>query len=254
MAGPSWAAGPPRLQAHLAGWLGAWPPRKPLRIVGAVQREVAGWDGQLHPALGVASPGDGAVLSVQGRHALAVRLLAADASLAEVLTGLPAAIGQEGRGTFEAVFRWTTAPEPLTDAGDWLDADDPDVPAWLRPFGGEVLTARDPYGRYLAGVGIKRHDRYGHELAVVTEPAARGRGLARRLVAQAARRVLDFGAVPTYQHDPANSASAAVALAAGFPDRGWTSFGLAEAGPDRTGTAQPEQPRRDSPQPRQQHS
>jgi predicted GNAT family acetyltransferase len=75
-------------------------------------------------------------------------------------------------------------------------------------------------------VGIKHHDRHGHELAVGTEPAARGRGLARRLVAQAARRILDEGAVPTYQHDPANIASARVAEAAGFPDRGWRSIAL----------------------------
>ncbi|PWU56502.1 GNAT family N-acetyltransferase, partial [Micromonospora globispora] len=53
-----------------------------------------------------------------------------------------------------------------------------------------------------------------------------GRGLARRLVAQAARRVLDEGAVPTYLHAFDNPASARVAEAAGFPDRGWTSYGV----------------------------
>ncbi|MEO3777123.1 GNAT family N-acetyltransferase [Micromonospora sp. B11E3] len=78
--------------------------------------------------------------------------------------------------------------------------------------------------RPLAGAAIKRHDAHGHELAVGTVPAARGRGLARRLVARAARRVLDEGAVPTYRHDPANVASARVAAAAGFPDRGWWSY------------------------------
>jgi predicted GNAT family acetyltransferase len=90
-----------------------------------------------------------------------------------------------------------------------------------------VLIARDPEsGAYLAGVGLKHHDRYGQEIAVGTEPAARGQGLARRLVAQAARRVLDEGAVATYQHDPANIASSRVADAAGFPDRGWRSYGM----------------------------
>ena len=58
-----------------------------------------------------------------------------------------------------------------------------------------------------------------------------GRGLARRLVAQAARRVLDEGAVPTYLHDPANVASAKVADAAGLPDRGWSVLGLFERQP-----------------------
>jgi hypothetical protein len=32
--------------------------------------------------------------------------------------------------------------------------------------------------------------------------------------------------VPTYQHDPANVASARVADAAGFPDRGWRSMAM----------------------------
>jgi predicted GNAT family acetyltransferase len=75
-------------------------------------------------------------------------------------------------------------------------------------------------------VGIKHHDAYGRELAVGTDEAARGRGLARRLVAQAARRILDEGGIPTYQHDPANVASARVADASGFPDRGWRSAGM----------------------------
>nr|WP_246277875.1 GNAT family N-acetyltransferase [Phytohabitans rumicis] len=101
------------------------------------------------------------------------------------------------------------------------------MPQWLRPFGGEVLIAREPStGAYLAGVGIKRHDGHGNELSVGTEERARGQGLARRLVAQAARRVLDEGAVPTYLHSFDNVASARVAEAAGFPDRGWIVYGV----------------------------
>jgi hypothetical protein len=38
--------------------------------------------------------------------------------------------------------------------------------------------------------------------------------------------VVDEGMVPTYLHDPANVASAHVAEAAGFPDRGWAVLGL----------------------------
>ena len=94
-----------------------------------------------------------------------------------------------------------------------------------------MLVARDEAGRHLAGVGVKRHDGPGQELAVVTEPAAAGRGLARRLVAQAARRVLDEGAVPTYLHATGNAASARVATAAGFADEGWSAYLLVD--PDR---------------------
>jgi predicted GNAT family acetyltransferase len=92
-----------------------------------------------------------------------------------------------------------------------------------------VLVAWDDAGRYAAGVGRKRHDEHGQELAVATEAAYRGRGLARRLVAQATRRVLDEGAVATYLHAFDNHASARVAEAAGFPDRGWSVYGLPTA-------------------------
>jgi predicted GNAT family acetyltransferase len=77
-------------------------------------------------------------------------------------------------------------------------------------------------------VGRKQHDNHGHELSVGTDERHRGRGLARLLVAQAARRVLADGAVPTYLHAFDNIASAHVADAAGFPDRGWRVFELFE--------------------------
>ncbi|MDR8411687.1 GNAT family N-acetyltransferase [Nonomuraea sp. 3-1Str] len=221
-----------RLSEHLARWLGAWPPASGLDIVGEPGRTRPGWDGRLHPVLGVAGP-EGGVLSVPPEHAGPVsRRYAADGDLAVVGPQVPAMVGYPQRGWFTAVYRWTLRPPTLPEAGEWVPADDPHVPAWLRPFGGDVLVARDQEtGAHLAGVGIKRHDAYGHELAVVTAPQAQGRGLARGLVAQAARRVLDEGAVPTYMHAPDNLASAAVAVAAGFPDGGWTSFGLTEETP-----------------------
>lgn len=215
-----------RLYHHLVTWLGQWPAGRPLQVVGSWRRVRPGWDGRLHPVVGVAAPG-GAVLSVPPARVAAVRAIAG-LPVTELLGRLPAAVGHPGRSAYRAVFRYTLAPAPLPDAGEWVPADDPVVPVWLRPFGAEVLVARDDAGGYLAGVGIKRHDRFGHELSVGTEPAARGRGLARRLVAQAARRVLDEGAVPTYLHDVRNAASARVAEAAGFPDRGWAAYGLVE--------------------------
>ena len=227
-----------RLPHHLAAWLGRWPAAGPFDVIGWPGRLRPGWDGRLYPALGIATP-DGTVLSVPPDAEPAARGLAGLPldRLVEVLPATVAVAGgprdrvlasaAEDLTAYRAVFRWSLRPAPLPDAGVWQSAQDPDVPEWLRPFGGEVLVARDPdTGAYLAGVGIKRHDGCGGELAVGTDPAARGRGLARRLVAQAARRVLDEGGVPTYQHDPANVASARVAEAAGFPDRGWTSFGV----------------------------
>ncbi|MGE3254093.1 GNAT family N-acetyltransferase [Pseudonocardia sp.] len=213
-----------RLTAHLAAWLGRWPGDGPgLTVVGSAARVAPGWDGRVYPLIGVSSPESGVLSVPPGTEAAVAAALAAGDR-----RGVPAAAGLAGRW-FSGVFRWSIAPAPLPEAGEWVAAADPSVPAWLRPFGGEVLVARDPgSGEHLAGVGIKRHDAYGRELAVVTTDRARGRGLARRLVAQAARRVLDEGAVPTYLHDPANLGSAKVATAAGFADLGWQVHGLAE--------------------------
>ncbi|MFD1324575.1 GNAT family N-acetyltransferase [Micromonospora sonneratiae] len=213
-----------RLYRHLVTWLGQWPARQPVHVVGSTRRTEPGWDGRLHPVIGVADP-DRMVLSVPPGRTERVRELR-HLPPGKLLAALPEAVGHDDWYGYRAVFRYTLAPAPLPEVGEWLPVDDPVVPPWLRPFGGEVLVVRDGAGRYLAGAGIKRHDRYGHELSVGTEPAARGQGLARRLVARAARRVLDEGAVPTYLHEPANIGSARVAESAGFADRGWWAYGL----------------------------
>jgi GNAT superfamily N-acetyltransferase len=216
----------PRIRRHLAHWLGQWPATADLSVVGSTRRDQPGWDGGIHPLIGVRAV-QGTVLSVPpGRLDPVRRLVAGATSRGELLAGLPGAVDRPGSAVYTGVFRWSNRPADLDDAGTWVDSSDPVVPGWLRVFGQQVLLATDPdTGGYLAGVGLKRHNQYGYELAVGTEPVARGRGLARRLVAQAARRVLDEGAVPTYQHAPDNIASARVADAAGFPDRGWTSLG-----------------------------
>ena len=211
-----------RLVRHLRTWLGVWPGSGPgLTVVGSPRRAEPGWDGQPHPIVGVTDADGRGVLSVLPPVADAVRATVGAGELAAV----PAAAGIDGR-LFIGVFRWSATPAALPDAGEWVAADDPSVPPWLRPFGGDVLVARDPAtGEHRAGVGIKRHDAFGCELAVVTVPAAQGRGLGRRLVAQAARRVLADGAVPTYLHAPDNHAAARLAEAAGFPDVGWHVLG-----------------------------
>jgi GNAT superfamily N-acetyltransferase len=195
-----------RLDAHLASWLGEWPPGDAVVVTTSPARTAPGWDGRVLAFVGVRSP-LGTVVSVAPDH----------------LDDAGEAI--RGGRVAEAIFRWCEEPpststvEPL---GEWVAAADERVPPWLKPFGHDVLVHFDPAtGRYAAGVGLKRHDELGWEISVGTEPSHEGRGLARRLVVAAARRVIDEGKVPTYLHDPANTASAHVAEAAGFPDRGW---------------------------------
>jgi GNAT superfamily N-acetyltransferase len=197
-------AGMGRLETFLAEWLGRWPPATARDVVAHPLRGVPGWDGTVRPAV--------AVGNAEGRWVVSVAPGRADAP--DPLDGLVLS---------EMVFRWTDDPAPLETLGDWLPADDPVVPAWLRPFGGDVLIVTDDDG-YLAGVGLKRHLDSGWEISVGTEPRGRGRGLARRLVATAARRVVDEGRVVLYLHDPENHASAAAAVAAGIPDRGWRTL------------------------------
>jgi GNAT superfamily N-acetyltransferase len=217
-----------RLGAHLRAWLGAWPPaRAELEVVGSEQRVRAGWDGQVYPVIGVVDADGRGGLSAPPGIADAVGEQLTRGGRAAALAALPGLLGTPGASTYAGiVFRWSESPTAGEDVGVWRAADDPSVPQWLHPFGGEVLVAEDDGGTHLAGVGIKVHDEVGRELAVVTAEAARGRGLARLLVAQAARRVLDEGGIPTYLHHPSNIGSAHVADAAGFPDLGWTAVGI----------------------------
>ena len=220
---------PEPLTRHLRSWVGAWPPQQRLDIVAAGVRDRPGWDGKVRPVMGAGSP-VGAVLAVSPRHHDAVAAYVDGATVADLVDDarIGDLVGRPGHRLGRGVLRWSTAVADaarLPDAGRWVRADDEATPPWLRPFNGGVLVATDDHG-YVAGVGIKAHDGLGRELAVVTEPRARGRGLARRLVAQAARRVLDEGRLPTYLHGRDNVASAKVADAVGFPDRGWSVYGL----------------------------
>jgi GNAT superfamily N-acetyltransferase len=213
-----------RLTEHLRTWLGAWPDGGPegLVVVGHRARAEPGWDGAVRPVAGVATP-RGAVVSVPPEGLDAVRALGTDQR--ELAAGVGAALDLPGWRFASGAFRWSHAPAGGEAIGTWVARHDDRVPAWLRPFNGDVLVALVD-DVVAAGVGRKQHDRHGHELAVVTEEAHRGKGLAARLVAQAARRVLDDGAVPTYLHAPGNAASAATAERAGFPDEGWQVLGL----------------------------
>lgn len=228
-----------RLDAHLQAWLGAWPPKHPLELIVWPGRDEPGWDGGVWPGLGIESP-VGTVLSlspaiVADAVALDPERVRAALHSPEAGTAVPVALGQPDLCLTRAAFRWSASPTALPRRGEWVDRHDPRLPPWLRPFNGGILVAWGEADRVAAGVGIKRHNPHGHELAVGTDPAHRGQGLARALIAQAARRVLAEGAVPLYLHDQDNATSARVATSAGFPDQGWRVIGLLpEVYPTRT--------------------
>ncbi len=230
-AGPTDAV-PAALARHLHTALGAWPPPgRYVHVTTSPRRSSPGWDGTVRPVAGLLTP-HGAVLSVPHELLEPASALVSGINPEALLDRGPALarlIGRAGSRLWAGPYRWTTGPTGRLSADQsfqWLPLDDPRLPPWLQPFAGPALVALHA-GEVVAGVGIKRHDADCHELAVVTAPEHRSRGLAASLVAQAARAVLDGGAVPVYQHAPGNIASARTADAAGFPDRGWRALVLA---------------------------
>jgi GNAT superfamily N-acetyltransferase len=208
------------LAAHLASYLGTWPPATAVDVVGSAARLAPAWDGMIVLAVAVRSPA-GTVISVPPAAVEAARAMAGEIRDPGFGDRLAAVVGAPRRASSWLVLRWSTEPADFPPTGRWVDPSDPALPAWLNPFPPPVLAAIEDDGTFLAGVGIKPHTERGKELAVGTAEPARGRGLGRRLVAQAAQHVLAEGAVPLYVHHPDNQASARVADAAGFPDLAW---------------------------------
>ncbi|MEV1002950.1 hypothetical protein [Nonomuraea sp. NPDC050202] len=143
---------------HLSHWLDGWPAVTELDIIGADKRDHPGWDGKIHPAIGVSSPEAG-VLSVPPHAVTAVaEQYAEDKDLAVLGPRIPAMVGFPERGWFAAVYRWTTRPEPLPDAGTWM--------AIARSMGvstrtvtrlvGELTTILGASSRFQAGVRAAR--------------------------------------------------------------------------------------------------
>jgi hypothetical protein len=65
----------------------------------------------------------------------------AAAELPAVHRAVAQAVASGRSRVMEGVFRWSSTPAMMADAGRWLPITDPVVPEWLHPFGGEVLVA-----------------------------------------------------------------------------------------------------------------
>lgn len=217
-----------RLQRHLENWLGIWPNEPGVFVSTSQYRSIPGWDGQLRSFAGVASP-ETTVISVAPDAFDAAQRAVQLGGLDELGARLDDIVGKSGAHLRRGVFRYQQRLVAHDSLGTWRDPSDPFVPEWLRPFNAKVLMAFDGQGHYAAGVGRKRHDPFGQELAVTTEPAHQRRGYARQLVAQAAEKVYLEGSVATYLHRRENTGSAAVAEATGFFDRGWEIISLSIA-------------------------
>jgi GNAT superfamily N-acetyltransferase len=224
-----------RLNRFLHSRLGTWPPTAPMVLNPCPLRDEPGWDGSIRPFVGIESP-LGTVISFSPTlFPQAVELdpvqVEDELGTSDAYITLPKMFGRPEMHFGRGVFRYVETPADLPEIGTWMPHDDEHIPAWLEPFNGDLLIALDDEGRYAAGVGLKQHNEHGYEISVGTDPAHRGKGLAKMLVAQAARKILERGAIPMYLHGDHNAASARVADAAGFPDRGWHIIELRAGGP-----------------------
>jgi RimJ/RimL family protein N-acetyltransferase len=122
---------------------------------------------------------------------------------------------------FSGVARTGVAIPPPTVTVTVLDATDPRLPDWvIGHFTGEAWVFLDENGKVLSSAVLKRYDDRLREISVGTSERARGRGLARSVVAAAARHVLSEGRAVLYNHAPDNLASAKVAESVGLHEFG----------------------------------
>jgi RimJ/RimL family protein N-acetyltransferase len=174
-----------------------------------------------HPSLPVRafSRQGSAVLAVAPEHAKLLRSRLTDP--AHLLPALEEAAAELRGHLFSGVARTGVAIPPPEHEVTLLDASDQRLPDWvIGHFTGEAWVVLDTDGTVLSTAVLKRYDDRVREISVGTAERARGRGLARSVVAAAARAVLSEGRAVLYNHAPDNFASAKVAESVGLHEFG----------------------------------
>jgi GNAT superfamily N-acetyltransferase len=137
-----------------------------------------------------------------------------------VETALKALAAELPGHMFSGTARTGVAIPPPAVEVTVLDAGDPRLPEWVHGhFVGEAWVVMEG-GEVLSTAVLKRYDERLREISVGTAPSARGRGLARSVVAAAARFVLAEGRAVLYNHAIDNDASAHVAESVGLHELG----------------------------------
>lgn len=97
-----------------------------------------------------------------------------------------------------------------------LSADDINMPWYRLHFDGRIFVTRNKSQSIVSWAAIKMKSPQVWEMAVVTEAAYRGLGLAQCVVSAATRATLEADKTPLYLHDITNIASAHVCRALGY--------------------------------------
>jgi len=112
-------------------------------------------------------------------------------------------------------------PAPDIFPVDLLSEDDIHADWYRLHFDGPVFVARNERRSIVSWAAIKCKSVDIWEMAVATETAYRGLGLARSVVSHATRAALDAGKQPLYLHEISNQASARVCQALGYQCYGY---------------------------------
>jgi GNAT superfamily N-acetyltransferase len=105
---------------------------------------------------------------------------------------------------------------PFGSQAELLPRDDHRGLDLRRRFDGEVFVVKGARGEIASWAALKLKSDDVWEMAVVTEPAYRGRGYAKQVVSAATAYTLDQGRLALYVHDRTNRHSARVCRSLGY--------------------------------------
>ena len=195
-----------------------------VHVIPSERRTRPGWGGYTIPVLALATPGGG-VVSVRPDLVERTR-----GQLSMFNTGRP--IGAAEFARLQQVSR-TSIPYAYslsgyvlyTDPGHFrprpsralpIERNDPRGADLRRRFDGEIFAIFGIRGEIASWSAIKLKSDDVWEIAVVTDAAYRGQGLAKEVVSAATAHILEQGRMALYIHDRNNQASARVCRALGY--------------------------------------
>lgn len=195
-----------------------------LHLVASERRGRPGWGGYTVPILALSTPRGGIVsFRPDLRQPIQTELgeLPAGHSLGEAdferlrrlaRRGLPYAYSLNG----DVLYTDDESFRPVQGEAERLRLDDRRGIDLRRRFDGEIFVVSGARGEIASWAAIKLKSDQVWEIAVVTEPAYRGRGLAKQVVSAATGYILEAGRLALYVHDRTNHASARVCRGLGY--------------------------------------
>ncbi len=195
-----------------------------VHVIPSERRTRPGWGGYTIPILALATPGGG-VVSVRPDLVERTR-----GQLSLFNTGRPigaaefARLQQISRATIPYAYSlsgyvlYTDREhfQPRPSRALPLERNDPRGADLRRRFDGEIFAIFGIRGEIASWSAIKLKSDDVWEIAVVTDAAYRGQGLAKEVVSAATAHILEQGRVALYVHDRNNHASARVCRSLGY--------------------------------------